>query len=40
VRIKGPLDEALGRLEQFDDEWFLSQLDLTGGCLIFNLEFA
>ena len=35
-----PVDEALGRLEQFDDEWFLSQLDLTGGCLIFNLEFA
>jgi len=35
-----PVDEALARLDRFDEEWFLDQLDRTLGRLNFNLEFV
>lgn len=35
-----PVDEALTRLDKLDEEWFLDQLDRTGGRLNFNLEFV
>lgn len=34
-----PVDEALAKLDQFDEEWFLDQ-DQTEGRLNFSLEFA
>ncbi len=34
------VEEALERLRQFDDEWFLSQLTRAGGRLNFSLEFV
>jgi hypothetical protein len=33
-----PVDEALARMAQFDDEWFLDQLDRFESDLNFNLE--
>jgi len=35
-----PPDEALARLDAFDEYWFLDQLDRANGTLNFNLEFA
>lgn len=35
-----PVDDALDRLDRFDEEWFIGQLDQVDGLLNFNLEFA
>ena len=40
IRTDHQPEEALHRLDQFDDEWFLDQLSRVGGQLNFNLEFA
>jgi len=40
IRTSLPVDEALSRLDKFDEEWFLDQLDRAGGRFNFNLEFA
>jgi len=40
IRTSLPSDEALARLEAFDEEWFLDQLPQVVGQLNFNLEFA
>lgn len=34
-----PVDKALARLDRFDEEWFIGQLDRVDGLLNFNLEF-
>ena len=34
------VDEALARLDRFDEEWFLDQLDRVGGRFNSNLEFV
>jgi hypothetical protein len=33
-----PVDQALARLSEFDDRWFIQQLDQVGGDFNFNLE--
>jgi len=35
-----PVEEALERLDQFDEKWFLAQLERTAGRFNFNLEFV
>jgi hypothetical protein len=35
-----PVDEALARLDRFDQEWFLDQFDWTDGLLNFDVEFT
>jgi len=35
-----PVNEALVRLDNLDEEWFLDQLDRLGGRFNFNLEFV
>ena len=35
-----PVEEALERLDQLDEGWFLDQLERTGGRFNFNLEFV
>ena len=40
VRTAHQPEEALYRLDQFDDEWFLDQLSRVSGQMNFNLEFA
>ncbi len=39
IRTSLPVEEALERLNQLDDMWFLAQLGRTGGRFNFNLEF-
>lgn len=39
IRTSLPVEEALERLNQLDDVWFLAQLGQTGGRFNFNLEF-
>lgn len=33
-----PVDQALDELDEFDDEWFLDQVDQAGDLFNFNLE--
>jgi hypothetical protein len=35
-----PAKDALEKLNEFDDQWFLDQLDLTDGLFNFNLRFV
>jgi hypothetical protein len=35
-----PVEEALERLDQLDEGWFLAQLERTAGRFNFNLEFV
>lgn len=35
-----PVAEALRKLDEFDEEWFLNQLDRTNGLFNFNLRFV
>lgn len=39
VSVPLPVDDAIVRLDRFDEGWFLEQLERTGGRLNFNLEF-
>jgi hypothetical protein len=39
IRTSMPVDEAMARLDQFDDGWYLDQLDGFGELVNFNLEF-
>lgn len=39
IRTAMPVDEAMARLDQFDDSWYLDQVDLFGELVNFNLEF-
>ena len=40
IRTSLPVDEALERLDQLDQGWFLAQLGRTGGRFNFSLEFV
>ncbi len=35
-----PVEEALAKLDEFDEAWFLDALDRAGGKLNFNLAFS
>jgi hypothetical protein len=35
-----PVDEGINRLDAFDEDWFLHQIDRVAGRLNFNLEFV
>ena len=39
IRISMPVDEAMERLDQFDEAWYLDQVDAFGELVNFNLEF-
>ncbi len=39
IRTSMPVDEAMVRLDQFDDGWYLDQIDSFGDLVNFNLEF-
>ena len=39
IRTSMPVDEAMERLEQFDEAWYLDQADAFGELVNFNLEF-
>lgn len=38
IRSELPIDEALDRLDAFDSDWFLDQIDKVGGVVNFNVE--
>lgn len=40
IRTSLPVEEALERLDQLDEGWFLAQLERTDGRFNFNLEFV
>lgn len=40
VRTSASVDESLARLDRFDEEWFLDQLDRVNGQLNFDLEYV
>lgn len=39
IGVSLPVDDAIARLDRFDEGWFLAQLERTDGRLNFNLEF-
>ncbi len=39
IRTTLPVDDAMARLDQFDEEWYLDQVDTFGDLVNFNLEF-
>jgi hypothetical protein len=39
IRTAMPVDEAMARLDQFDENWYLDQVDSYGDLVNFNLEF-
>jgi hypothetical protein len=39
IRTSMPVDDALARLDQFDEDWYLDQVDTFGDLVNFNLEF-
>ena len=39
IRTAMPMDEAMARLDQFDENWYLDQVDSFGDLVNFNLEF-
>lgn len=39
IGVPLPVDDAIARLDRFDEGWFLAQLERTDGRLNFNLEF-
>jgi hypothetical protein len=38
INIPLPVDEALTRLDRFDNDWFLDHINLLGHLINFNLE--
>lgn len=38
IRTSLDVDEAMGRLDRFDDDWYLDQIDSFGALVNFNLE--
>ncbi len=38
IRTSMPVDDALARLDQFDEDWYLDQVDTFGDLVNFNLE--
>ena len=40
VRTSASVDESLARLDRFDEDWFLDQLDRVNGRLNFDLEYV
>lgn len=39
IRTAMPMDEAMARLDQFDENWYLDQVNSFGDLVNFNLEF-
>jgi hypothetical protein len=39
IRTALPVDDAMARLDQFDEDWYLDQVDTFGDLVNFNLEF-
>jgi len=39
IRTSMPVDEAMAHLNQFDEDWYLDQVDSFGDLVNFNLEF-
>lgn len=40
IKTRIPVDEAMRRLEQFDNDWFFDQIDFVGNKIFFNLAFV
>lgn len=40
IRTALPVDDAMARLDQFDEDWYLDQVDTFGDLVNFNLEFC